>query len=641
MDFKKLCTCLIFFNCFAFSQSYADNTPHPDMPRVYSIGSYNDKLFGYLDNLFPIISTNNQLAYTDLIAKGGIQRGYLLSVGGGERYVIANENILGGYVFIDRDQQYAETFGWSFHPGIELITNQWDFHLNGYLPFQKSKLSQQENGLTIFSFHQQYDGILNTYSQFAKGIDAIVGLRIPHFKYSRIYGATYLYNYRNAENIHGVEFGIETPLSKYVSLVVRDSYDDFNKNEFNLGFSITLGDVPEMNKHVARDRILEPVRHFMGTLNQGTGTPVQTYQEIVRGNLVRDNIWFFDPNSSTLFNPANGTQNCTFEHPCSGSSFSQTTVDSINTLAPNPNLYIDTGTINFAGQFISIPNGTNIFGRTNNFAQSATGSTRPLLQGTLLLNGNNTLDSLRIAGSDLVIPGFGGVHGGIVSPSAANGAITLSNLDVSVSSSNTDAIAVDLRSTSVVTITNSQFSSNVSSATDDFAIALSLGSNVTSANISNSIFNAVNTGAAGSAQGIDISGNDVVTINSSTINVSNLNGTTGIADDSTIGILLNDNSTLVMNNSTLNTSQQGGLRDSSGIKLVNTSTATINNSTFNIQANQAAGSANATDILAGTGGVTFNNSTITVTNPLGVAQLDKDQASTLNNTTATCNGGAC
>ena len=58
----------------------------------------------------------------------------------------------------------------------------------------------------------------------------------------------------------------------------------------------------------------------------------------------RTNIYFFTANDGIAFDPTAGAANCTFEHPCSGPSFTQTTVNDINGFAPGANFYLNTGT---------------------------------------------------------------------------------------------------------------------------------------------------------------------------------------------------------------------------------------------------------------------------------------------------------
>ena len=613
-----------------------------NQPRLYGWGAVNAKAFGYADGMLSINSNPNGISFLDIIAKAGDENGRLLTAGAGHRQIVSSENILGGYLFFDNNRIPDGRSGWTIHPGAELIYPSWDFHLNGYIPIDSNKLVQQNHNVTLLSGHKEFLGKVNQFNQYAKGLDAIVGKRIPSFRNSRVYGSGYYYDYKSLKSIQGVEVGIQAPLNKFFSLLIRDSYDNYNHNEFSIGISLSLGDTPEMDKKTIQDHLLDPIQHYSGTLNTGTGTPVKIQNQFVSQMLVRDNIWFFKPGSSNPFSSANGFNNCTFEHPCSSESFSQSTINSIDMLAPNPNLYINTGSINFAGQYIDLANGTNIFGRMNNFAMPATGSARPLISGAFLLNGSNTLNNFRISGSNVTIPGIGTNAYALVSPVTATGAIRISQLEVSSSSTTLDAYAGYFRGGDIF-IANSSFTAETSSPTDNIAGALSLGFDITSTTINNSIFSANNTGAEGRTEAIVIRGNNNVTINNTTISAFNANGTGEISDNSTIGIFLEDASVLTLNQSTVNTNQQGGIRDSSGLKALGTSTATINNSTFNIQANQAGNEASATNNI-GAGNVTFNDSTIVVTTSGGAtARLNQtgSTAPTLNNTTATCNGGAC
>ena len=608
-------------------------------PRLHGTGSINKKVFGFADFMTPFFRTNSFLGYFDFVAQVSDKKGAFVSPGIGGRYLLENSYIFGAYLFLDRNRIKKSNYYSNFTPGIELLSSEWDYHLNFYIPQKKSTL-KNSGDFTKFSFHQQYLGKTTKLYNFAKGANVIIGKRILKLNNTRIYGSGYHYRYKNLKNINGVELGFEIPLLKNLSLVFKDSYDNKYFNEINVGISINFGDIPEYHKKETKDRLKDPVRRFAGNLKYGTSSPIQTKNSRYIDSLVRDNIWFFDPNGNYIYNSSAGLNNCTFENPCSGSSFNQANVDSINNLAPNPNFYINTGTINFTGSPITLPQGSNVFGRMNNFYYAASNS-KPMLYGTFILNGNNVLDSFSISGSKETISGFGTQSWALVSPTSASGNITINNLNVSSSSSDSTSYSAEFRSSSNLHINNSVFTTSNSSTGDHFSIGIRLSSNLRYVLIENSTINANNTGT-GRAQGVVSSGAFDLYINNSTINANNENGTSGPSDNSTIGVFLSNSSNLVMNNSTVNTNQKGGIRDSSGIKLLSSSSATINNSVFNVQAQQASNTASAANLDTGTT-VTFNNSTITVNNPSpGTAKLNQTlTAATLNNTAATCNGVAC
>jgi hypothetical protein len=590
--------------------------------------------------MVPVFSSAENVSFVDLIAKGGDGLGRLLSIGIGHRTIFSESYIGGAYFFIDNNKLTEGVSASSLHPGAEIITNNWDFHLNAYIPLNNNKLTHSDENITIFSNHQEYLGTFNQYNQFAKGLDAIVGRRIPAFRNSRVYGAGYYYDYKSASHINGVEVGLQTPITDYVSILARDSYDNFNKNQFSIGISITFGGVPEKNKTRVEDHLLDPVQHYSGTLNTGTGTPVQTYNELLKKTLVRDNIWFFDPASQNTFNPVNGINNCTFEHPCSGTSFTQVNINSIDVLTPNPNLYVNTGIIDFTGTLLELPNGVNLFGRQNNFHTAGSGNNRPLFNGTFRLDGNNNLNDLRINGSEISIVGFTNVSRSLVSTSSATGKINIDNVAATASSSTEGATSAEFHGGDIL-IKNSTLTSNVTGGTDHFAIGLRNGSSTGTITIYNSTINALNTSTNGGfSQGASFSGSSIVNISGSIINATNINGTSTPTVLSTSGIRTSDTVNLIINNSTINTDQRGGIRNSAGIQSLSSSVTTINNSTFNVFATQPANNAYAT-YVANASSVTFNNSTLIINNPVGTAARDGNNASTLNNTTAICNGVAC
>ena len=117
--------------------------------------------------------------------------------------------------------------------------------------------------------------------------------------------------------------------------------------------------------------------------------------------LQRDNIWFFAQNGAT-FDPTQGTQNCTFEHPCGASQFIQTNIDAINGIAPGTNFYASTGTYPATGDAVAsnapgrttINDGQNLYGRRLDYKMAAQGTERPVFSGGFDLPGNNLINSI-------------------------------------------------------------------------------------------------------------------------------------------------------------------------------------------------------------------------------------------------------
>ncbi|MDF1760565.1 MAG: hypothetical protein P1U40_08520 [Coxiellaceae bacterium] len=612
------------------THALADNNQTSDSlfknSRLYTEGNYtnNDSTnigYGEFDYMLPVSKNNNHMWYTDFSGRYGGSKGWALSAGVGYRVIVANSKIWGAYLMFDQSRSPCHQNYSVFNPGLEYINNAWDVHINGYLPADADANYVGQTGTAVngspafvqFSGHNEYNPLFDQYETPGRGADLIFGRRFKSLSDTRVFAGSYLYGFKDTNSIVGFEGGVSKPIGRNFELAIRDSYDYYNKNSVAVSFSITFGGVPTQQQTTIQDHLLDLVRRHLGTLNQGDFAFVKKTTAQIYSSVARSNIWFFNPAGGTTFNSSAGTSNCTFEHPCAGTSMTQTNIDAINTLASNANLYVNSGTVNIGGTpaFLTMRNGMNLFGRSNSFTTAATSNDRPLFNGGFYLLGNNSLNNLRVNADNVLIPGFSSSAIGVGTDGSTSGEITINDSDITSTSTSTSALAGSFDGGNV-TINNSTLTASTSSATD-FAVGASAGTVGGTININNSTLNATTTGATGVAQGLAISNNEIATVSNATITANSVNGRTSGGASSADGIIISNTSQLTLNDSTITTNSGGGFRGTEGIKSINTASATMNNDTFTVTSS-ATGASAFTDIAntTGTGTLTFNNSTLSV-----------------------------
>lgn len=466
------CAVLLFASSLAFAEKLSGNQ-FPLPPRVSISGSSGTNTFGEGDALIPLWGNPNLIIYSDVAAKYGDDSAWLTSLGLGGRKIIANNAILGAYLFGDYNKSSNANYFFVFNPGIEYMNNQWDGHINGYLPlgektdFMAAYTGNQlgVNNKTFFREHTQYDSVFNLLENVGPGVDVEVGHTFASLKRTRAFVGSYYFTPQYTPNITGIEAGFEMPLSyQWASVELRDSYDNVNHNTFLLTIRFTFGGLDKTGAPTIQDRMLDRIPRHLGNLNSGDGIPSE--KAIVntgRSVVVRDNIWFFIDGAPTTIQ---GVQNCTYEHPCVG--LAQTQIDTINALAPNANFYFAPGIYNnpTVGTGFSFYAGQNIFGRTSNFTQPATGSERPLLNDSILLNGNNSVYNVRVfANSELNVDSNGTIipfHLGMLVTKTATGTVNVYNTDIVANAVTLNAAAaINDSATATLNIYNSTLSGSM------------------------------------------------------------------------------------------------------------------------------------------------------------------------------------
>ncbi|MBS0350856.1 MAG: inverse autotransporter beta domain-containing protein [Proteobacteria bacterium] len=339
------------------------------------------------------------------------------AVGLGQR-VLTHYGILGGYVFGDYDHSLDGNDYWFVSPGIERLGTRFDFSANLYIPVSTQKF---DNGLEFadqvgdyskinFSGHTQYDELVQTFESTGWGGDAQIGVRTP-FRNSKVYFGTYFFDPKDNDSLVGGLIRAEVPINDHFSVVGSEAYDSKFHNTLKAGLTIWLGGRSTgytFSGNLA-ERMVDPVQRGAAGIAGGG----HNLQAIVQGSqdtnqiaVEKTNISFFVPNKSATDGDA-PVGDGTYENPYRG--MTQSNVDDANG-QNNRNFYINSGTYNAVYGSVNpdfiVLNNDQLYGRTNNFRQTASGSSRPLIkfdQGGFLVpagDSNDGFNDLQLTGTN-------------------------------------------------------------------------------------------------------------------------------------------------------------------------------------------------------------------------------------------------
>jgi hypothetical protein len=378
--------------------------------RIFIDGAMNNPGFLYGDVLTPVFGNGNGFAFLNVTAKDGTDKGYLGAFGAGLRQIWQGA-IFGGYLFTEYDRTVFGNNFWTLNPGLEAITPRWDFHINGYFPLGSKKnvtgvFFGSDLGITCSTFigRNQFDEVFNSINETARGLDAQIGYIIPHTHRIRIFGAGYYYFFHQAKDLGGGAAGAEIPLTQTISFLFRDSYDNVNKNTALLTIRVYFNTIDKSDENDIHTHLLDPIERHIGVLYTGSGLPAEkALFNTGQLKLLKSNIWFFSPNGTDTVSNANS---CTFEHPCVSDQFTPANVNFINNIAPNTNFYLAGGTqVNYPKGPFTINLGQSVYGKIDNFCQIAPFDMLPILNGNLVLQGNNTIQAIMLVNDPITTPG--------------------------------------------------------------------------------------------------------------------------------------------------------------------------------------------------------------------------------------------
>ena len=527
---------------------------------------------GQADLLLSLKGDEQRNLYLDPQAAYGSDEQWYTDLGLGYRWIQNDAAILGGYVFASRSQVAHQSGFWIANPGVEALGSRWDARINGYIPIggrsdELGMFKFVQSSQLVFSGHRE--SLVRTYlsgnetQQIGDGVDAKVGYQVFRNVPLKAYLGGYFFNIPNADNVRGGAAGVEYWFDQHVKAFVNYTYDNLQYNTVVGGLAVSFGGVDEARADPSlSERLTDPVERYLANLGHGSGIPSETLLTNLRtsrgsvlnnrgtgsggeeseSELLDSDVAYFSQTGT----PNNGgvglsLANCTFENPCGPTDFSQTGVNTLNSLLPNTLMFFNGGTYNAldatGSNPITLNSGQGVNARTADYSQAATGSGRSRFKGAFILNTNNTLANI------ILLPTAATASGtGVTDNNGTNDFIRGSQIG---NINNLYNVGVVI-STNQLTITNSViFGNNRGIRADNGSVLFIQGSQINtvspsggttgiSASNSNIILNdtQINVTAPGSASGnvigINALSGSTVTINgSNTAITSSLTGTRG------------------------------------------------------------------------------------------------------------------
>ena len=373
---------------------------------VYTVGSADLMLSLDGDDIHNLY-VNPQAAY-------GSDQQWLADIGLGYRWINNDAAILGWYVFAGRTRVNNNSDFWIANPGVEVLGRRWDTHLNAYIPMagrsHEVNYQYQFNSVSepFFTGHTEvinsvFD-LANEIERVGNGADVMMAYQPLQQLPLKAYVGAYFFDIPGTTHLRGAMAGFQYWFDHNIKIFSNYSVDNYQHSKLIAGLGVSFGGV---RKHTAdpflSERLTDPVERYFAHWGHGSGIPSRTLLfangQGTSVQLVNNNIAFFSQNGS----PNNGGMglslaNCTFENPCAPSDFSQTGVNTLNTLLPNTTMFFNGGNypaLDSAGTgAITLNPGQSVASRSADYSESVTGTDRSVFNGAFILNNNNTLNDI-------------------------------------------------------------------------------------------------------------------------------------------------------------------------------------------------------------------------------------------------------
>jgi hypothetical protein len=379
--------------------------------NLFGLSSHDRRGGLNYDAMLPLIGDTQHLFYINATGQGNRTKMGPLSwangVGLGYRWIENDSGILGAYVFGER-MRSQDVYSWLASPGLEFLTQHWDFHINAYAPIHYREQVTINTGEYFglpgigFSGHSLIDPLYQRYRDLGKGADIQLGYRVSDTPLKLNLGGYYFKMLHSKEHVRGVTVGTQYWLNKRLNLSANYSHDNVYQNSFALGLGVRFGGVsdPTNQKYLAQ-RMTDPVaRHLFGTTHNSVLPSYYGYEKLSHV-VLQNNIFFFNRDVQDRA-PVTSLTQCTYEHPCGPQQFNQETLNNIgqlqkgasSTLYFNGGDYVAEARDKNEDTLIVIPENQNLESRTSNYMQIAVLGQRTSFHGGMELSGNNRLKNL-------------------------------------------------------------------------------------------------------------------------------------------------------------------------------------------------------------------------------------------------------
>jgi hypothetical protein len=282
--FLCLLTLLSFYSCSSFAdpdKPGAGMARFPFPPPVFLEGFGGNNWTLGIDGLIPLIGNHQNLLYTELAGKTDLDsddRNGSASLGLGLRHITDNSQLLGAYLFVDRNDAARRSHYSFINSGLEWMTAKWRVTGNFYYPLTaKMDVQGPYVGSSVITGHSQITTLYNAYEIIGPGGDASLGYKVPVFNELDVSIGGYYFDMTNADAMTGINVQMSYPLNDRLSLGLIYSYDNYARNRVELGFRVQLFDNPNTRlkpRSVIHDRLVELTRRGLATPTTGLAQPL-------------------------------------------------------------------------------------------------------------------------------------------------------------------------------------------------------------------------------------------------------------------------------------------------------------------------------------------------------------------------------
>jgi hypothetical protein len=429
LSVKKSNYLLILMGCSVLGlRAQADEYKGSYMPETYISGYGGTGFDGQLDVLAPIYATakNNLFVYgqgrISLAQNDGYQNTWAGSIGAGYRQVAGNR-IYGGYLFTDYSSSSFNNKFVTLSPGLESLGSIIDVRVNGYIPLGTKTYATTEFASNMGNYdythatgNSYYDHKFTFFDENTYGADAEIGAKlfsIKHMPIKLFADGYYFASGDYSDQVEGIGGRLTFEPTKYLTLEVKDTYDNLHHNiilggikVYLNGFRYGLTDT-NVDEQPINYRLVDTVERNLGEAAQASPVSSQAGNDRYASapNPSPDNNTIYDDgedyvkydnieyvgNHFTDPNAKLGSAENPFPY------INQSVADQANQeysgveyimIAGNQR-YDNCGNINlYANQ--------SMLGMTPDYSAPAKDDARPMLNGALILNGYNTVDSLEL-----------------------------------------------------------------------------------------------------------------------------------------------------------------------------------------------------------------------------------------------------
>ncbi len=283
----------------------------PRATAGYSTQGAGFNSYGSFEGFFPVFQTpGKNLTFVEGKILYDTENS---SLGGnvllGQRFLNSKQDrVMGAYVSYDTRDTGKTTFN-QLGLGLESLSENWDFHLNGYIPLGKtsSRLSENYVGTSSFQGNALQLDRVQVFQQSLAGVDAEVGKKLASLGNGTLrgYAGTYLYGGEGIPAFVGVKGKLVTSWDNLaMGLTLQNDSRFDTRLVFNIGASL--------GGHGGGNRQSVPAR---------MGESVERESNILVDNRIkRDSLAAINPVTGQpyVFNHANlgiGTGNGTYDNP--------------------------------------------------------------------------------------------------------------------------------------------------------------------------------------------------------------------------------------------------------------------------------------------------------------------------------------